>query len=166
MRAKGQASTDPQAWTCQETTRQPESPSRAIRSIRAGMRAGIRAPAMVARTAVVGMGTEHTVIGSKAGLVPAGVGRTDIATFLVRPSASVTRRSGHDAPAGITALATSPEAASVVGAASAYAEITCGAGAVAAAAAGARAMVEASARPRAVGRRVMPSCWHHAAGVS
>lgn len=70
------------------------------------------------------MWAEHTAIDAKAAPVVAGTGRSRIATVRLAPRSSCVTRSGHGAPEGTTARATTPEGAVLVGAASVYAEMT------------------------------------------
>jgi hypothetical protein len=85
------------------------------------MAAGILRPAMLAAVELTGIRAAHTLMESNAGDVFAGVARGDMTTdrgVTLPWDTTVTSSSGQGAPAGTTARATSPDAASDVGAAS------------------------------------------------
>ncbi|MBU6152075.1 MAG: hypothetical protein KGR25_11535 [Chloroflexi bacterium] len=88
-----------------------------MRCICAGIDAGMRLPAMLAWRAPIGSGAEQTIKGAKADDVFAGRLRSGIGSWRESPLSKVTSRNGQGSPAGSTARATSPDATSVLGAA-------------------------------------------------
>ena len=109
-----------QSCTSYDTIRHPLSPKMASLSTRLGMLAGTARPPTTAPVAPTGMSAEQTVIGSNAGAVVAGAGRSRMGTTRTRtpsPRGTAATRSGHVAPAGSTARTTSPDGTWATGAA-------------------------------------------------